>query len=49
MKHKLEEYVVAFIDILGASKKIKDDSEKSLNIVHTVFENALVSCEKNVR
>ena len=46
MKHKLEEYVVAFIDILGASKKIKDNSEESLNIVHTVYEKALVSREK---
>lgn len=46
MEHKLEEYVVAFIDILGASKKISDNSEKSLNIVHAVYENALASCEK---
>lgn len=46
MEHKLEEYVVAFIDILGASKKISDNSEKSLNIVHAVYENALSSCEK---
>ena len=46
MAYKLEEYVIAFIDILGASEKIKEDSEKSLNIVHTVYENALISCEK---
>lgn len=46
MEHKLEEYVVAFIDILGSSKKIREDVEKSLNIVHTVYENALTSCEK---
>ena len=46
MEHKLEEYVVAFIDVLGASKKIREDSEKSLNVVHTVYENALASCEK---
>lgn len=46
MEHKLEEYVVAFIDILGSSKKIREDVEKSLNIVHAVYENAFASCEK---
>ena len=46
MQYKLEEYVVAFIDILGSSKKIKENSETSLNIVHKVYENALALCEK---
>lgn len=46
MELKLEEYVVAFIDILGSSKKIKEDGEKSLNAVHTVYQNALARCEK---
>lgn len=46
MELKLEEYVVAFIDILGSSKKIKEDGEKSLNTVHTVYQNALAHCEK---
>lgn len=46
MQYKLEEYVVAFIDILGSSKKIKVDGEKSLNIVHQAYENALISCEE---
>ncbi len=46
MEYKLEEYVVAFIDILGASKKIKEDSENSLNIMHKVYQNALSHCEK---
>ena len=46
MEYKMEEYVVAFIDILGASKKIRDNSEESLNIVHTVYEKALASREQ---
>ncbi len=46
VEHKLEEYVVAFIDILGSSKKIREDSEKSLNIVHKIYETALTQCEK---
>ena len=46
MKYKLEEHVVAFIDILGSSKKIRENSEESLNIVHKVYENALVSLEQ---
>lgn len=45
MKHKLEEYVVAFIDILGSSKKIKENGEKSLNTVHNVYQNAMARCE----
>jgi len=36
-----EEYMVAFIDILGSSKMIENDSIGSLNLVHQVFENAL--------
>lgn len=42
-KQKLttEEYMVAFIDVLGASKKIKTDSIGSLNTVHRVYERAL--------
>ena len=36
-----EEYMVAFIDILGASQKIKKDSTGSLNTVHRVYEKAL--------
>lgn len=36
-----EEYMVAFIDILGASRKIKKDSAGSLNTVHRVYEKAL--------
>lgn len=36
-----EEYMVAFIDVLGASNKIKNDSAGSLNTVHRVYEKAL--------
>ena len=40
-EYKNENYIVAFIDILGASKKIKKDPDKSLNIVHDVYEYVL--------
>ena len=33
-KYKVKEYVVAFIDVLGAKKKIQQDVNNSLNIVH---------------
>lgn len=46
MEYKAKEYIVAFIDILGASKKIKADSEKSLNVVHEVYNSALRSCDQ---
>lgn len=36
-----EDYMVAFIDILGSSKRIKEDSIGSLNTVHRVYERAL--------
>lgn len=38
---KNENYIVAFVDILGASKKIKNDPDKSLNVVHGVYEYVL--------
>lgn len=40
-KLETEKYMVAFIDILGASDKIKNDSVGSLNTVHFVYEKAL--------
>ena len=43
MQYKMEEYVVAFIDVLGSSKRIKNDSENSLNIVHAVYDNVINS------
>ena len=46
MGYKTKESVVAFIDILGASKKIKEDSEKSLNVVHDVYNKALLACDE---
>ena len=46
MEYKVEEYVVAFIDILGASEKIKNECENSLNIIHSVYKKALESRDK---
>lgn len=41
MQYKTEEYVVAFIDVLGASAKIKKDANESLNVVHKAYNEAL--------
>ena len=46
MKYELKEYVVAFIDVLGTSERIKTDSESSLNIVHAVYDKALDTSEE---
>ncbi len=46
MAYQTKEHVVAFIDILGAKKKIKEDSEKSLNVVHEVYNAAIEICNK---
>ena len=40
-KIKTEDYVVSFIDILGASKRIRDDVDCSLNQVHDVYRESL--------
>ena len=40
-KYKAKEYVVAFIDILGAKKKIQRDVNESLNIVHETYNEAI--------
>lgn len=40
-KHKTKEYVIAFIDILGAKQKIKQDVDESLNIVHNAYTEAI--------
>ena len=46
MEYKTKEYVAAFIDVLGATKMIDADSEKSLNVVHEVYNQALRSRDK---
>ena len=38
---KVSRHIVAFIDILGSSKAIKEDSQKSLKVMHSAYENAL--------
>lgn len=38
---KTEEYVVAFIDILGASELIKNSLDESLNAIHGFYELAI--------
>ena len=40
-QYKTEEYVVAFIDVLGASAKIKKNANESLNVVHKAYNEAL--------
>ncbi len=41
VQHSTKEYIVAFIDILGAKNKIKEDVDKSLNIVHRAYNDAI--------
>lgn len=41
MEYKTEECIVAFVDILGATEKIKEDPNKSLNIVHKAYDESL--------
>ena len=40
-KYKVKEYVVAFIDVLGAKKEIQQDVNDSLNIVHKTYNEAI--------
>ena len=43
--YKTDECIVACVDILGASKKINEDSEKFLNQVHSAYDDALGTFE----
>ena len=43
--YKNDECIVASVDILGASKKINEDSEKFLNQVHSAYDAALNTFE----
>ena len=38
---KTEDYIVAFIDVLGAKHMITHDMDGSLNIIHEVYEKSL--------
>jgi len=38
---KIENHIIAFIDILGSSEAIKTDAESSLNMVHKAYANSL--------
>ncbi len=40
-KYETSEHVVAFIDILGASKMIEEDESKSLNDIHQIYKAVL--------
>lgn len=44
-EYTTSEHIVAFIDILGASEKIKQSSKESLNTVHFVYEESLRKAE----
>lgn len=44
-EYHASEHIVAFIDILGASKKIKQNASESLNTVHFVYEESLRKAE----
>lgn len=43
---KTSKYVVAFIDVLGAKNMIKNDVDKSLNIVHEAYKRSVDFFEK---
>ncbi len=38
---KTDDYIVAFIDVLGAKHMIKQDINGSLNVIHEVYEKSL--------
>lgn len=44
-EYKTSEHIVAFIDVLGASEIIKQNSNESLNTVHFVYEDSLRKAE----
>ena len=44
-RYKTSEHIVAFIDVLGASEKIKQNSKESLNTIHFVYEESLRKAE----
>lgn len=44
-KYKCSNYVVSFIDVLGAHKKILNFEEESLNVVHGSYEEAIKHME----
>lgn len=47
-KLKTENYIVAFIDVLGAKEMIKKDADGSLNTIHSVYEKALEMYKKSI-
>lgn len=47
LEHKTTESVIAFIDILGAESRISENENKSLQTVHHIYEQALISYKKS--
>ena len=41
VQYQTDRHIVAFIDILGASEKIKQDVDLSLNTIHNVYDETL--------
>ncbi len=45
-EYKTSEYVVAFIDILGATNAIMKQTDASLDVIHKIYENAIKTFSK---
>ena len=45
-EYKTSEYVVGFIDILGATNAIMKQTDTSLDVVHKIYENAIKTFSK---
>ena len=47
-KYHQSEYLVAFIDVLGAKQKISENSEEALNVIHDAYDEA-IGLFRNIR
>lgn len=45
-KYYTEEYIVVFIDLLGAKDKIANDGDEALNIVHCAYDDTMGALNK---
>lgn len=41
INEKLQEHIVAFIDVLGSKEAIKKDEEKSLKVMHDSYTETI--------
>lgn len=43
-----QEYIIAYLDILGGEEKIRKDQEKSLELMRKIYQETIIACQNKI-